>query len=302
MLNWDKAISDFENYVRLEKNLSDNSIESYLRDVGQLREFVEAEWNIGPTEVASEHIEAFLAHVYDKGVAKATQARNLSGLKSFFHFLAIGDHIAAVPTEFVASPKLDRELPDVLAVEEIDAIVAAIDLSLPQGHRNRSMIETMYSCGLRVSEVVGLRLSDIFFEEGFIRVIGKGNKERLVPLSGEAHKRIEMYLPDRKALPIKPKSEDILYLNRRGGQLSRVMVFNILREAAALAGIDKAASPHTLRHSFATHLLMGGADIRQVQELLGHESVTTTEIYTHLDRSHLERSVQEHHPLSREEK
>ena len=295
---WDTLTAGFENYIRLEKNLSANSVEAYLRDVAQLRAFVEAEWGIDPQQVRAEHIEAYLAEVYDKGVAKTTQARNLSGIKNFFHYLALSDHITEIPTQFISGPKPGRHLPGVLSLAQIDAILATIDLSTPQGHRNRAILEVMYSCGLRVSEASGLRLSDIFFEDEILRVTGKGDRQRLVPLSPEARKRIEQYLPQRTLGHIDPKAEDTVFLNNRGRGLSRVMIFNILREAAARAGIGMTISPHTLRHSFATHLLAGGADIRQVQELLGHRSVTTTEIYTHLDRSQLERTVAEHHPLA----
>jgi len=296
---WEALTVEFENYIRLEKNLSPNSISSYMRDVAQLRAFVEREWGIAPHEVEARHIEAFLAEIYDKGITKSTQARNLSGIKSFFHYLAIADHITEVPTQFIDSPKAGRHLPQVLSTAEIDSILATIDLSTPQGHRNRAILEVMYSCGLRVSEAAGLRLSDLFMEDDIVRVTGKGDKQRLVPLSPEAKKCILLYLPQRALGRIDKKAEDVLFLNKFGRALSRVMIFNVLREAAAAAGIDREISPHTLRHSFATHLLAGGADIRQVQELLGHSSVTTTEIYTHLDRSQLERSVAEHHPLAK---
>ena len=296
---WDKLTAEFESYICLEKNLSPNSVESYMRDVAQLRAFVEAEWGITPQQVEERHVEAFLANIYDKGIKKSTQARNLSGIKNFFHYLALSDHITKIPTQFIEGPKAGRHLPRVLSTAEIDTMLGAIDLSLPQGHRNRAMLEMMYSCGLRVSEVTGLRLSDLFMEDDIVRVTGKGDKQRLVPLSAEAKKCIKLYLRQRFTGHIDPKAEDVLFLNRRGRALSRVMLFNILREAAEAAGIDRQISPHTLRHSFATHLLTGGADIRQVQELLGHSSVTTTEIYTHLDRSHLEKSVADHHPLTK---
>ncbi|MDR0509764.1 MAG: tyrosine recombinase XerD [Rikenellaceae bacterium] len=287
---------EFERYMRLERNFSPNSIEAYMRDAGQLLDFLEAQ-DVGPAAATTGDLEAYMAHIHDLEATKTTQARKLSAAKSFFRWMALNGHIDSLPTELVEGPHTGRRLPDVLSVNEIDAILDAVDLSEPQGHRNRSIIETMYSCGLRVSEVTELRISDLFLNERFVRVVGKGDKERIVPISSEAIKRIELYIPDRNTLKI--KDEDVLYLNRRGRKLTREMIFLILRDAAAKSGITKTISPHTLRHSFATHMLLGGADVRQVQELLGHESVTTTEIYTHLDRTRLAQTLDKCHPLSK---
>lgn len=296
--DWESLVQNYRTFIVVEKNLSPNSVESYMRDLQQLRDFVSGSvGDILPTEVTSEHIEAFMTTVYDKGVQKSSQARVLSGVKSFFNFLLISDIIDSLPTEFIDAPKMGRKLPDVLSVAEIDKIVGSIDLSHPLGHRNKAMLETLYSCGLRVSELITLRLSDLFFDEGIVRVIGKGNKERLVPISGSACRYIATYMEQRLSMKVEAKCEDILFLNQHGRGLTRVMIFTIIKGAALRAGIDKTVSPHTFRHSFATHLLEGGASIRQVQELLGHESILTTEIYTHLDMTHLRRSVEEYHPL-----
>lgn len=295
--DWATLYENYRTYLRFERNLSRNTIESYMRDVGQLREFIEINYDILPSEVEQSHIEAFMAEVYDHGMKASSQARMLSGIKSFYTFLQIAEVTDHSPTEFVDSPRTGRTLPDVLSVAEIDAILSTIDLSSEQGHRNRAMLETLYSCGLRVSELISLRLGDLFFDDGIIRVTGKGNKQRLVPLSGEARKNIELWLEQRRLMKVDPSSAEIVFLNRNGRKLTRVMVFTIIKRATADAGITKQVSPHTFRHSFATHLLEGGASIRQVQEMLGHESILTTEIYTHLDRTHLRESVEKHHPL-----
>ncbi len=298
-MSWDSELKDYIYYIKLEKKLSDNTVEAYLRDLRQMAEYLLSEFSIRkPEKVSSEHIEAFLAHLYDRGVEKSTQARVLSGIKSFFNYLMLNDRIKILPTEFIDTPKIGRKLPDVLSVEEIGRILAAVDLSQRFGHRNKAMIETLYCCGLRVSELIGLHISDLFFRDGFIRVIGKGDKQRLVPISDSAIRLIEFYLEQRNHLTVDAKYADILFLNNKGKGLTRVMVFHIIRELARKAGIDKQISPHTFRHSFATHLLEGGASIRQVQEMLGHESILTTEIYTHLDRETLRESLKEHHPLS----
>lgn len=298
--------------------MSTNTVQAYLHDVAMFREFLEegraegslaadseseasaggAKKAVQPLEITPDHIEAWMANIFDRRAKATSQARMLSGVRSFFHFLVVSQLLQASPVEFVDNPKAGRPLPDVLSLAEIDAMLATIDLSAEQGHRNRAMLETLYSCGLRVSELAGLRLGDLFFDDGFIRVTGKGNKQRLVPLSGEAERQIGLWLEQRRTWPVDSRSADVVFLNRRGKHLSRVMIFNIIRECAAAAGIAKQVSPHTLRHSFATHLLQGGASIRQVQELLGHESILTTEIYTHLDRTHLKESVEKHHPLS----
>ncbi len=291
---WSDYIEDYLAYLTLEKNLSDNTVQAYIRDLYRLEDFVTEQYGLPPEEVRLTHLEAFLAELFERKQARASMARTLSGVKSFFRFLADNGRIAASPAELLESPKLSRKLPTVLSVDEIRRILDAIDLSTPQGHRNRAMIETLYSCGLRVGELVELRLSDLFFDDGFLRVIGKGDKQRLVPVSGEAVRQIDLYLERRKTLPQEAKHKEFLFLNNKGRRLSRVMVFLIVKEAVEAAGISKTVSPHTFRHSFATHLVQGGADIRVVQEMLGHESIATTEIYTHLDREHLRRSLENH--------
>ena len=299
MAAWEKEFKAYVYDLKLEKKLSDNTVEAYLRDLRQAASYMESEFSISaPEKVGEEHVTSFLASLYDRGAKKSTQARMLSGIRSFFNFLLLNDRIESLPTEFVDSPKPGRKLPDVLSVGEIGAILDAVDLSAPFGHRNRAIIETLYSCGLRVSELVSLRLGDLFFDDGFIRVVGKGDKQRLVPVSAEAVRLITHYIEQRRTLPVDAKHAEVLFLNNKGRKLTRVMVFYIIRDAADRAGITKRISPHTFRHSFATHLLEGGADIRQVQELLGHESILTTEIYTHLDSENLRRNVERHHPLS----
>jgi integrase/recombinase XerD len=292
---WEEISGKYRNYIKLEKRLAANTVESYMRDLGQMTAFIMAEYNVAPRWVTAPMIEAFMASLYDLGVEKTTQARILSGVKSFFNFLLLEDMIESSPAEFVEGPKVGRRLPEVLSTGEIDRVLATFDPSTPLGIRNGAMIEAMYSCGLRVSELVGLRLGDLFFDDGFIRVTGKGDKQRLVPVSDAARERIAAWLAVRDGRG----TTDVLFLNVRGRGLTRVMVFTILKEAALAAGITRAVSPHTLRHSFATHLLEGGASIRQVQELLGHESILTTEIYTHLDTAHLRRTIDRHHPLSK---
>lgn len=295
---WNKLARDYEIYLRLEKNLAPNSVESYMRDFSQFREYSEERLGLPPTGVKGNDVEAFLAELYDRGMEKSTQARMLSGIRSLYNYMLLTDSIQELPTQFIDSPKMGRHLPDTLSIEEIDSIINTIDLSQPHGHRNKAMLETLYSCGLRVSELISLRISDLFFDDGFIRVTGKGSKQRLIPINDTARALIEHYLAQRLHMDVKSDSQDILFLNRRGRKMTRVMVFTIIKNCAKEAGIDKTVSPHTFRHSFATHLLEGGADIRQVQEMLGHESVTTTEIYTHLDRTHLSQSLNTHHPLA----
>lgn len=293
---WEELARKYRNYIKLEKRLADNTVESYMRDLRRFTAYMSKEHgNVAPKWVEAPMIDNFMASLYDTGMGKATQARILSGVKSFFNFLLLEDTIESSPVEFIEGPKVGRKLPDVLSTTEIDRIIAAVDNATDLGIRNAAMLETLYSCGLRVSELVGLRLGDLFFDEGFIRVTGKGDKQRLVPISGPALDRIRKYLAVRPGR----SNIDILFLNNRGNGLTRVMIFTILKEAALAAGIDKTVSPHTLRHSFATHLLEGGASIRQVQEMLGHESILTTEIYTHLDTSHLKKTIDEHHPLAR---
>jgi integrase/recombinase XerD len=297
MADMGQLVEEFGRYMLLERNFSRHSIEAYKCDVRQLLDFLDKR-NIAPTKAANIDIEIYMGHVYELKRARSSQARMLSAMRHFFRFMEQTGRIAELPTDGVESPRTERHLPDVLTVEEIDALIGAVDLSDPQGHRNRSIIETMYSCGLRASEATGLRLSDLTIEEHTVRVVGKGDRQRIVPISDEAIRWIRHWLDDRNKLKIKPADENILYLNRRGGRLTRVMLFTMLRRTAEAAGIDKKISPHTLRHSFATHLLVGGADIRQIQEMLGHRSVVTTEIYTHLDRRHLAESLRSYHPIS----
>ena len=291
---WADAGRRYATYIKLEKRLSANSVEAYMRDLRQFAHFILRMWDVPPRKVEAAMVERYMAWLYDRGREKSSQARALSSVRSFFNFLMINDQIDASPAEFVQSPKFGRQLPDVLSTDEIDRIIATVDTSTVKGLRDQAMLEVLYSCGLRVSELTSLRIQDLFFGEGYIRVIGKGDKQRIVPISAVARERIHRYLNKR---PGARSNEDILFLNNRGGKLTRVMVFTILKEAAQRAGIHKHISPHTFRHSFATHLLEGGASIRQVQEMLGHESILTTEIYTHLDREHLRRTVEEHLPI-----
>nr|WP_122119978.1 site-specific tyrosine recombinase XerD [Alistipes megaguti] len=291
---WADAGRRYATYIKLEKRLSANSVEAYMRDLRQFAHFILRMWDVPPRKVEAAMVERYMAWLYDRGREKSSQARALSSVRSFFNFLMINDQIDASPAEFVQSPKFGRQLPDVLSTDEIDRIIATVDTSTVKGLRDQAMLEVLYSCGLRVSELTSLRIQDLFFGEGYIRVIGKGDKQRIVPISAVARERIHRYLNKR---PGARSNEDILFLNNRGGKLTRVMVFTILKEAAQRAGIHKHISPHTFRHSFATHLLEGGASIRQVQEMLGHESILTTEIYTHLDNSHLRRTVEEHLPV-----
>jgi len=288
---WEETGRRYRTSLKLEKRLSANSVEAYMRDYRQFAHFVLRFWDVPPRKVEREMIERYLGWLYERGREKSSQARALSGIRSFFNFLLLGDEIERSPAESIAAPKFGRHLPDILTTDEIDRIIAAIDTSTVKGRRDSAMLELLYSCGLRVSELVSLRMGDLFFGEGYIRVTGKGDKQRLVPISDLARDKIQYYLEERRTAR---RSEEVLFLNNRGRQLTRVMVFTILREAALRAGIEKRISPHTFRHSFATHLLEGGAGIRQVQELLGHESILTTEIYTHLDGEHLRRTIEEH--------
>ena len=288
-------IERFRQYLILEKSLSAKTAEAYLHDVGLLAEFL-GEKKLENVEVAD--LQDFAKYLQKDQEVKATsQARILSGVRAFYRFLVLEGTLETNPAQLIDTPKLARKLPTVLSVPEVEAIINAVDLSLPEGHRNRAMIEVLYSCGLRVSELVTLQLSSLFFDEGYIRVIGKGNKERIVPIGSTAQKAIRLYVEGyRMSLKIKKGDADIVFLNRRGGRLSRVMVFHIVKELAEKAGITKEISPHTFRHSFATHLVEGGADLRAVQEMLGHESITTTEIYTHLDREYVQSTIALHHP------
>lgn len=296
-MNWKHAIKDYQYYLRLERGLSENSIASYTLDVEKLVDFV-SQWEHapGPVEIEEETIQQFIYHL-SKQVSAQSQARVISGLRSFFSYLIFEEYRSENPMDLIESPRTTRKLPDTLSTAEIDRLIEAIDLSQPEGERNRAIIETLYSCGLRVSELVNLRISDLFFDEGFIRVTGKGNKQRFVPISPTTVKYINLYKEQvRIAMPIKKNAEDILFLNRRGTQLTRAMIFTVIKRLAQTAGLEKKVSPHTFRHSFATHLLENGADLRAIQQMLGHESITTTEIYVHTDRSHLKKIMENYHP------
>jgi len=298
-MSWDSAIADFLTYLRLEKSLGKRTLTAYGSDVDKLRRFMEGEYSLPPQQVEHRHLEHFLAHTCDLGLNSRSQARVLSGVKAFFKYLLLDDAIAANPTQQISGPKLGRKLPDTLSVEEVEKIIAAVDLSKPEGHRNKAMLEMLYSCGLRVSELVSLQLSNIYLDKKFLRVIGKGNKERLVPIGSKAIGALEQYLEGRRTAPVKREHDNVVFLNRRGARLTTVMVFLIVKDLAAKAGITKSISPHTFRHSFATHLVEGGADLRAVQEMLGHESITTTEIYTHLDREYLREAILLYHPRAK---
>ena len=295
---WEPYKKGYKGWLRLEKSLSDNSVEAYLRDIDKLTQFLQATGSLkNPEAVELKDLQRFLQWIGELGLNAATQARILSGVRSFYKYCFIEQLVKKDPTALLESPKLKRALPDVLSFEEIEAIIGQIDLSKPEGGRNKAILETMYSCGLRVSEVVNLRISCLYLDTGFIRVIGKGDKERLVPIGDAAIKYIQLYQREiRVHVPAKPGSEDILFLNRRGSKLTRVMIFLMLKGLVTQAGISKNISPHTFRHSFATHLVEGGADLRAVQEMLGHESITTTEIYTHLDREYLRETLHRYHP------
>ena len=288
---WADTGRTYRTHIKLEKRLAANTVEAYMRDLRDFAHYILRMWDVEPRKVEPEMIERYLAWLFEQGREKTSQARALCGIRSFYNFLLITDRIAASPVEFIVSPKFGRQLPDVLSTDEIDRIIAAVDTSTTKGLRDSAMLETLYSCGLRVSELTALRMSDLFFGEGYIRVIGKGDKQRLVPVSTMARDRIQLYLEHRH--PYRA-NEDTVFLNNRGRRLTRVMVFTVIKQAAARAGIDKRISPHSFRHSFATHQLEGGASIRQVQELLGHESILTTEIYTHLDNEHLRQTVENH--------
>jgi integrase/recombinase XerD len=298
MIQSQNRVHDFKIFLQLEKNLSVNSIEAYIHDVMRYEQYLKIqEPDRELKDTSSVNLQQFIIWLSELGITARTQARNISALKSFFSFLCYTGILTENPSSLLEAPKLGRKLPTVLTVSEIDRIVASIDLSKPEGHRNKAIIETLYGCGLRVSELVGLKISDLYFNEGFIKVKGKGSKERLVPIGSTAQHEIGFYLEkQRNHQKIDPKAGDTLFLNRRGKQLTRVMVFTIVKDLAAKAGIKKTVSPHTFRHSFATHLIEGGADLRAVQEMLGHESIITTEIYTHLDRDYLRQAIIEFHP------
>ncbi len=296
-MSWNPYIKKFQSYLRIERGLSANTIENYTFDIERLCLFLSEKDNqVSPTEISEESVQEFI-YAVSKTLNPRSQARIISGLKSFFGYLIFEDYRKDNPLELIETPKTGRKLPDVLSLEDIDKIIAAIDLSTQEGERNRAILETLYSCGLRVSELVGLKISDLFFDEGFIKITGKGNKERFVPICQSAQKFIEIYQHHvRTKLSIKKGFEDTLFLNRRGQQLTRAMIFTIIKTLAVAIELKKNISPHTFRHSFATHLLENGADLRAIQLMLGHESITTTEIYVHLDRSHLSQIINTFHP------
>ncbi|MEI6947253.1 site-specific tyrosine recombinase XerD [Paraflavisolibacter sp. H34] len=297
-MNWEPYKKGFKAYLQLERSLSEHSIEAYLSDLDKLTAFLEATGvDKGPAALEPGDLTQFVRWVAELGMTPASQARIISGIRAFYKYCLLEDITTVDPTALLETPRLQRHLPDVLSFGEIETIIGQIDLSTPEGGRNKAILETMYSCGLRVSEVVNLKISQLFLDVGFVRIIGKGNKERLVPIGSSATKYINIYRQEIRAHgPIQAGEEDILFLNRRGKRLTRVMIFLIIKELVQKAAITKNISPHTFRHSFATHLVEGGADLRAVQEMLGHESITTTEIYTHLDREYLRETLHRHHP------
>ena len=296
MSSWNRYIKEFVSYLKIEKGLAENSIFAYQNDVAKLHDFsVSIDKNA--EQISYNDLKLFIAALYDLGLSARTQARIISGIKQFYGYLLLENYITVDPSELLDQPKIGRKLPEVLTIEEIDRLIDALDMSKNESHRNKAIIETLYSCGLRVSELVNLRFSDLFFEEGFIRVIGKGNKERLVPVSASVEKEISIYNDHiRRHQNIKKGDENVVFLNRRGGKLTRVMIFTIIKDLAERISLQKTISPHTFRHSFATHLLEGGANLRAIQEMLGHESITTTEIYTHLDQRYLKEAILSFHP------
>lgn len=300
-MSWQSYIKGFKSWLQLEKSHSTHTIEAYLRDVQKFTAYLQAEGlSLAPASVELTHLEGFMKAITELGFDAPSQARIISGLRSFFKYLLVEDVVKNNPTELLSSPKWQRKLPDTLSVEEINLLINTIDLSTPEGMRNRAMLETLYSSGLRVSELVSLKISDLFLDVEFIKVLGKGNKERLVPIGSQAIKYIRLYREAvRVHIDVKKGMEDVLFLSKRGNRLSRVSVFYLIKDCAVKAGIRKNISPHTFRHSFATHLIEGGADLRAVQEMLGHASITTTEIYTHLDRDYLRSTIMQYHPRYR---
>jgi integrase/recombinase XerD len=302
-LSWDIHIKHFGNYLKLERSLSVNSVEAYLHDVEMLKQYLNLQQlEVNAVEVSAKHLQSFLEYINSLGMSAHSQARILSGIKAFYKYILFEGLLDKDPTALIEGPKLGRKLPDTLSYLEIEQLLEAIDLSLPEGGRNRTMLEVLYSSGLRVSELVDLKLNNIYFDIGFLRVTGKGNKERLVPIGRDALKYLKIYINELRGKhphkPAQPGFEAFVFLNRHGRKLTRVMVFTIIKNLALEIGLKKTISPHTFRHSFATHLIEGGADLRAVQEMLGHESITTTEIYTHLDRDYLKQVIKEFHPRS----
>lgn len=299
-MQWQRAIAGYKSYLQLERSLAGNTVESYVRDITQLRLYVEVDSDTAsPEDLRIEDLKEFIQQLAEIGLSANTQSRMVSGIRSFYKYLLLEDKIETDPSELLETPKIGRKLPDTLSNDEVESMINNIDLSKPEGERNRAILETLYGSGLRVSELVNLKISNIYFNDGIMRIMGKGSKERLVPFGGIAANRIKDYLNKvRVHATIKKGAEDFVFLNRRGNHLSRVMIFNIVKEAAFKAGIKKSISPHTLRHSFATELIQRGADLRAVQDMLGHESITTTEIYTHLDRDFLRSNIIQFHPRS----
>lgn len=300
MSNWENDIKDFKNFLKLEKGLTNNSVKAYETDIKKLHEYLLIiDSDKDPVSVDNHLLQDFIHYINELGLNARSQSRIISGIKSFYKFLILEERIHADPTLMLESPRIGRKLPEVLSLEEIDLLISKIDLSKPEGQRNKAILELLYSCGLRVSELIGLKITDIYKDQGFLRIIGKGDKERLIPISPSALNEIRLYMPDRNSmLHIDKENIDILFLNRRGKQLSRVMIYTIIQQLAHVANLKKKISPHTFRHSFASHLVNGGADLRAVQEMLGHESIVTTEIYTHLDREYLREAIISHHPRS----
>ena len=296
--NPDKILKKYKQYLQLEKSLSPNTVHAYLADVNKLFQFL-AEEKIHPYDATLENLETFSASLRDVGIQARSQARILSGIRSFYHYLIMEDFLESDPSELLESPQIGLHLPEVLTIEEIDTLIGTIDLSSNEGQRNRTILETLYSCGLRVSELCHLKISDLYLDEGFIKVEGKGSKQRLVPISPRAIQELRLYFIDRNLTTIKPGFEDFVFISKRGKNISRIMVFHIIKELADAIGLQKNISPHTFRHSFATHLLEGGAHLRAIQCMLGHESIGTTEIYTHMDTHRLRSEIIEHHPRNR---
>lgn len=295
-MNWERAIKDFTNYMRLERGMSPNTISSYQRDLKKLRIYIEEDIP-NPLKVNLKNLQAFISNLAQEGISAKSQARIISALRTFYKYLLFEDLITVDPTEMLESPKVGRKLPDFLSSGEVEKIIDTVDMSKDEGHRNRAIMETLYGCGLRVSELTNLRISDLFFKQDIIRVTGKGDKERLVPINSLAQKHIDIYRNEIRVHQTPARGhEDFVFLNRRGKQLTRAMIFHIVKTLTIAAGIKKSVSPHTFRHSFATHLVEGGADLRAVQEMLGHESITTTEIYTHLDQTYLRETLLQFHP------
>ncbi|MGP8216291.1 MAG: site-specific tyrosine recombinase XerD [Bacteroidia bacterium] len=297
-MDWKSALNGFKAYLMLEKSVSGNTLDAYYHDIDLLRKFLdEKQYNLSPDKVKLNNLQEFLTWIGEMDIGPRSQARLISGIRAFYKYLLMEDVIQQNPAELLELPKLPKKLPEVLSVEEIDMLIKAVDLSKPDGQRNKAMLETLYCCGLRVSELAGLKISDVYFDEGYLRVIGKGNKQRIVPLGKSTARFIQIYMNNiRCHLAVKKGAEDILFLNRNGNKISRVMIFLIIQKLKEKAGLKKKISPHTFRHSFATHLVEGGADLRAVQEMLGHESITTTEIYTHLNREYLRDAILRFHP------